>query len=537
MISKLSVKAKLLLAFTIVAAASGAQGWFAMNQMGAIQESLSDLYNKELMGVSYIKEASTCLARMGREVRGAIVETDSAKLAEMSKRYELADKTLEDEFTAAKPLFYTEKGLQGIASAERIIPQYRAATREVIDLAMANKNDEAREGLVTTVSFATQLDEIFATLADSKEDRAEQSFQESKALYQRASMLVIGVIIGTVIAALALGWYIARWIAVALLEVDQIAQTVLVASQQLSGAAEDLSAGAQESASSLEETASSLEQITATVRQNADNADEANQVSNASRQTAEKGGQVVGECVIAMSEINNSSKKIAAIITTIDEIAFQTNLLALNAAVEAARAGEQGRGFAVVAGEVRNLAQRSAASAKEIKDLIQDSVGKVEKGTELVNKSGSTLEEIVNSVKKVTDIVGEIAAASREQSTGIEQVNVAVTQLDQVTQTNAAQTEELSATSVSLTEQAETLQRVVAQFNLTNDSHHAVSKPSRTSASRPKSGYVAPKASKSPAPARSSKPAKKSSKPAPAPSYDDEPVLVGAGADGGFEEF
>ncbi|QDV79334.1 Methyl-accepting chemotaxis protein II [Planctomycetes bacterium K2D] len=536
MISKMSVKAKLLLAFTIVAAAGGAQGWFAMNQMGQIQDSMGNLYNRELVGLSNIKEANTSLIKIGRAVRNSIIETDMDKLKEVSASYDAIVAGFQEQFASASEQFYTEKGRQTISSVERIIPEYLTATRTVIDLALQNKNEEAAAGVAKMRGLADQLDNVFTELSETKTAVAEQSFQASQALYQRASMLVIGVIIATVAAALALGWYIARWIATALLEVDQIAQIVLVASQQLSGAAEDLSAGAQESASSLEETASSLEEITATVRQNADNADEANQVSNASRQTAEKGGQVVGECVTAMSEINHASKKIAAIITTIDEIAFQTNLLALNAAVEAARAGEQGRGFAVVAGEVRNLAQRSAASAKEIKDLIQDSVGKVEKGTDLVNKSGSTLEEIVNSVKKVTDIVGEIAAASREQSTGIEQVNVAVTQLDQVTQTNAAQTEELSATSVSLTDQAETLQRVVAQFNLTNDSHHQAVKPSRTGASRIKAAHVAPRSSKPSAPARTAKPTK-SSKPAPTPSYDEEPVLVGAGADGGFEEF
>jgi methyl-accepting chemotaxis protein len=173
--------------------------------------------------------------------------------------------------------------------------------------------------------------------------------------------------------------------------------------------------------------------------------------------------------VEAMAEINQSSKKIADIITTIDEIAFQTNLLALNAAVEAARAGEQGRGFAVVAAEVRNLAQRSATAAKEIKALIEDSVGKVESGSELVNKSGQTLSEIVTSVKRVTDIIGDIAAASQEQSSGIDQVNRAVTQMDHVVQSNAAQTEELSSTARSLRGQAQQLQVLVAKFKLKHD--------------------------------------------------------------------
>jgi methyl-accepting chemotaxis protein len=260
--------------------------------------------------------------------------------------------------------------------------------------------------------------------------------------------------------SLALGWLIARWFAKALIEVAGIADSVAAASQQLAAATEELSSGAQEQASSLEETASSLEEITGTIQQNADNAQQANQLAGKSREVAEKGGEVVSRAVQGMGEINTSSKKIADIITAIDEIAFQTNLLALNAAVEAARAGEQGRGFAVVAGEVRNLAQRSAAAAKESKGLIKDSVAKVENGSDLVNQSGQTLEEIISSVKRVTDIVSEIAAASQEQAGGIEQVNKAVTQMDQVTQANASQTEELSSTAESLSAQATQLQDV-----------------------------------------------------------------------------
>jgi methyl-accepting chemotaxis protein len=252
----------------------------------------------------------------------------------------------------------------------------------------------------------------------------------------------------------------------ALREMRAAAEHTATASRQLSEGSEELSSGAQEQAASLEETAASLEEITGTVKQNADNAEQANELAAASRETAEKGGLVVTDAVAAMAEINRASKKIADIITTIDEIAFQTNLLALNAAVEAARAGEQGRGFAVVAAEVRNLAQRSATAAKEIKGLIEDSVAKVDAGSELVTRSGQTLEEIVSSVKRVTHIIAEIAAASREQTAGIDQVNVAVTQMDQVTQANAAQTEELSATSHALAAQADQLQALVSRFKL-----------------------------------------------------------------------
>jgi len=207
-----------------------------------------------------------------------------------------------------------------------------------------------------------------------------------------------------------------------------------------------------------------MEEMTSTVKQNADNAAQANQLAAAARQQAEKGGAVVSRAVTAMSGIKDGSKRIADIIGVIDEIAFQTNLLALNAAVEAARAGEQGRGFAVVASEVRNLAGRSATAAKEIKALIQDSVHRVDEGSTLVVQSGATLEEIVAAVKKVADIVGEIAAASHEQSAGIDQVNKAVMQLDELTQQNAALVEEASAASQSMAEQARALNDSMSRY-------------------------------------------------------------------------
>jgi methyl-accepting chemotaxis protein len=237
-----------------------------------------------------------------------------------------------------------------------------------------------------------------------------------------------------------------------------------------------------------------MEEMTSTVKQNADNAKQANQLAIAARDVAGKGGAVTTKAIDAMDEINKSSKKIADIITVIDEIAFQTNLLALNAAVEAARAGEHGRGFAVVAAEVRNLAQRSATAAKEIKGLINESVQRVTDGSELVDQCGKTLEEIVGSVKRVTDIIAEITAASQEQASGIDQVNKAIMQMDETTQQNAALVEEATSASQSMKEQAKELMRQVGSFKMTGSGQesHARSSvgPAAHKPSLPSSGTV-----------------------------------------------
>ncbi len=285
-------------------------------------------------------------------------------------------------------------------------------------------------------------------------------------------------------------------------EVRSGTETIATASSQIASGNLDLSSRTEEQASSLEETASAMEELTSTVKQNADNAQQANQLAASASGVAVQGGQVVEQVISTMQSISDSSKRIADIIGVIDGIAFQTNILALNAAVEAARAGEQGRGFAVVASEVRNLAQRSANAAKEIKSLITDSVESVEVGSKLVEQAGATMREVVNSVQRVTDIVSEISAASHEQSTGIEQVNQAIGQMDEVTQQNAALVEEAAAASQSLQDQAASLAQAVSVFKVSHVqaravAPRAVSKPqpvvkSKVSRSAPAAKAVVP---------------------------------------------
>jgi len=289
-------------------------------------------------------------------------------------------------------------------------------------------------------------------------------------------------------------------------QIREAVDTINTASNEIASGNQDLSQRTEEQASSLEETASSMEELTSTVKQNADNARQANQLAVTASDVATKGGEVVNASVATMAAISESSKKIADIIGVIDGIAFQTNILALNAAVEAARAGEQGRGFAVVAAEVRNLAQRSANAAKEIKTLITDSVEKVESGTTQVNEAGERMSEIVNSIKRVTDIMAEISAASEEQSAGIEQINQAITQMDDVTQQNAALVEEAAAAAESLEDQARGLANLISVFKLDQSALSSIaSAPKATARSSVKSAAKSAKhrpSAHKPAPAK-----------------------------------
>ncbi|QOJ24267.1 MAG: MCP four helix bundle domain-containing protein [Gammaproteobacteria bacterium] len=526
MFNNMTIKSRLILVISLLSillVGIGSLGIYGLNQTN---DAFKGVYEDRTIPLG---ELGLVIDRMQRTRLNAIIASYARKPETVKERQAMTDQRDVEIATAwqkymATNLIPAEKTL--IENFNHEWKAYTEARNRTMVLAAAGDYDAA----VKNATEATpRFDAAHATmfkLIELQRDEGAKEFAASQANYENIFITSVIVIALGIVLAIVIGLLLIRAIVGPLNEAIAIANAVAAgdltsridasstnetgrllqalktmndnlsdlvgkvrmgtdqiatASGEIASGNSDLSQRTEEQASSLEETASSMEELTSTVRQNADNARQANQLAAGASEVAVKGGTVVGQVVQTMSSINESSKKIVDIISVIDGIAFQTNILALNAAVEAARAGEQGRGFAVVATEVRTLAQRSAAAAKEIKELISDSVAKVEDGSRLVDEAGATMDEIVSAVKRVTDIMAEISAASQEQSSGIEQVNQAVTQMDEVTQQNAALVEEAAAAAESMQDQTQALTQAVSTFKLSRDSGHATATPVKRS--------------------------------------------------------
>jgi len=508
----LKIAKKLILSFSVILVLVTALGGFALMQLAKVNQVSGEIATNWLPSIRTLADIKLSLAR----VRSFELQYISALTPERAAEAE-KNATLQLGLTAKHQKLYVTE----ISAVEEkaIYPEAEKQIRTFVDehpkimaLAAAGKREEALMLLngTSTASYRGAINTL-EKLVGINEEGAKKSNLLSAETYANAKILISAFLVAAITLSMCLAVWIARIVSRPLVEALDVAQrvaagdltadiesqstdetgelmqalktmndnllkivgevrtstdTINTASVEIAAGNLDLSSRTEEQAGSLEETASAMEELTSTVKQNADNARQANQLAVSASEVAVEGGNVVGRVVSTMDAINDSSRKIVDIISVIDSIAFQTNILALNAAVEAARAGEQGRGFAVVASEVRNLAQRSAAAAKEIKILIDNSVSKVDDGSKLVAKAGATMDEVVASVKRVTNIVGEISAASAEQSTGIEQINQAINQMDEVTQQNAALVEEAAAAAQSLQHQADRLSQTMGIFKL-----------------------------------------------------------------------
>ncbi|MEV4780875.1 methyl-accepting chemotaxis protein [Burkholderia sp. LMU1-1-1.1] len=518
-IQHLNIGPRLIAAFGVILAMLIVIAVLGISRLAAIEESMEEITLGNNVEANMASSMRLSMDDRMIALRNIVLldspaqsQTEVDRIAKQAELYAAAEKHLNETFA-----------LYGIEADERAIladikTQETAALpliAQVQRLGQANQNAEATKILIGDLrAVQRRWQAALAALEDSEKKQNEVATAAASSSYLLARNLMIGIGALAVLAGIVIALLITRSITVPVNRAVTIARTVAAGdltseivvtgkdetalllgalkdmneslqhivgqvrtrtesmtsmSQEIAAGNMDLSSRTEEQASSLEETASSMEELTSTVKQNADNARQADSLSHAASVVAGKGGAVIADVVQTMSAINASSKKIVEIINVIDGIAFQTNILALNAAVEAARAGEQGRGFAVVATEVRNLAQRSAAAAKDIKILIGDSVSKVESGSQLVEQAGATMIEVVDSVRRVSDIITEISAASREQSLGIEQINQAIMQMDGVTQQNAALVEQSAAAAASMESQAGELVEVVGKFVLRQD--------------------------------------------------------------------
>ncbi|MEJ8838976.1 methyl-accepting chemotaxis protein [Ramlibacter sp. AN1133] len=514
MFENLRVMKKLALAFGLLVILTMAMMGVGVSSLGSLKQSVDDIAEHHSPGIMYAGEWHAHLEGAAKHMYAALSAAPEARKAQLDAIR--TDRTERDRLRGELVKIVQEgnakRSLEAMGETRN---SYLSLETEFVQLVEAGRIDDARTLLVDKIDRAQAgYNDALDKLVDVLEEETRDEVRQANATYQAGLNTLVGAAAVCAVLGVLFGWLVARTITAPIAEAVEAARRVAAGdlsadihttrrdepglllqavaemtrklrhlvgevatgaevvaqtSTQIAQGNVDLSQRTEEQASTLEETASSMEELTSSVTQNAENARQASQLAVDASQVARKGGEVVGQVVQTMTGISESSRKISEIIGVIDGIAFQTNILALNAAVEAARAGEQGRGFAVVAAEVRTLAQRSAAAAKEIKTLIGGSVEQVDAGSRLVEAAGRTMDDIVASVKKVSDLISEIAAASHEQSSGIEQVNTAVTQMDQVVQQNASLVEEATGATESMKEQAATLLRTVARFRIAGE--------------------------------------------------------------------
>ena len=514
-LSRFKISTQLLLAFGIIVMLAAITSGITLFQLQSIQSSLDKIVTANNVKLALINSKIDSVHIVSRVMRTIVIMTDPSQKAVEKKKIDQAREKYDAAHAKVLALQSSDAGKEKIAAVEVAMNKARPLNNKVIELGMAGQAQEALAFLMAEAGPATQAwQDALADDLRYREASNQAEYENAQADYAVArNTLLVSALVSLLVAAALAVWVIrsimaqlggeptdvallanaiadadlsgslavregdTTSVAAAMARMQQALTTIVssvrgnansvsTASAEIAQGNHDLSGRTEQQASALEQTAASMEQLSATVKQNADSARQANQLALNASTVAVQGGEVVAQVVDTMKGINESSRKISDIISVIDGIAFQTNILALNAAVEAARAGEQGRGFAVVASEVRSLAGRSADAAKEIKSLINASVQRVEQGSALVDQAGATMAEVVSSIRRATDLMGEISAASNEQSLGVSQIGEAVTQMDQVTQQNAALVEEIAAAASSLKDQAQDLVQTVSVFKL-----------------------------------------------------------------------